>query len=192
LNYGPGANDSNFTNYNCGSESLNYTLGFNFLFQNIVYNNVQINAYGFVSLNNTAFIYVYFNSFCTNGSGSAVFYREIDPSSPDLNLISARVISAFTNYSTFVATNALVVTWFNVRSNTAPSQLNTFQMIIATDNISSFVLYYYVRLDSPGQIACLTTDWMNSTGYVALTTSLNCSSGGSWVELVNTGGNFRL
>jgi hypothetical protein len=71
------------------------------------------------------------------------------------------------------------------------NQLNTFQMILATDNVNSFVLFYFVRLDSPSQTACLTSNpgGTNDT-YLQYTSSLNCALGGMAVELINSGGIF--
>jgi hypothetical protein len=188
LNWGPAANDTNFTSYNQGGGNVNVTLGFKFPYQNSFYNNVLVGVNGFIQLNNTIFIGAYCNVFCTNGSGSAVFYRQINWSSPDLTILTNKVLSTYSNYSQFVGYSAFVVTWYNVQSVTNPSQLNTFQLILVTDNVVSFILFYYVRLDSASQVTCMSFNMMNSTNITTINTSLNCTQGGSWVQNVNSGG----
>jgi hypothetical protein len=189
LTYGSSNNDTNFTSTNQGG-GVNITLNFNFPFQNSMYSSVQINVNGFVTLNNSITIAAYANYFCTNGTGSAVYYRHVSSGSALTTLTSA-VVSAYTNYTFFTATQALVITWYLVQSTTTPSQLNTFQLVLVTDYVDSFLLFSYARLDSASQIACSTYNPAN-TSYLTLTTNANCTQNGTWVENVNDGGRLFL
>jgi hypothetical protein len=133
-------------------------------------------------------IAAYANLFCTNATGSAVYYREIDWPSPDLSILTNNILNAYPSYLSFNATDAFVITWYNVQSVTTPGQLNTFQMILVTDNVNSFVIYEYVRLDSPSQMTCVSSNPLNGSYATSVTLSLNCSAGGTLVEVVNTAG----
>jgi hypothetical protein len=186
LNYGPDSNDTSFSN--CQNGGVNVPLGFNLPYQNTTFSTVQIYVNGFVKLNSSVTVAAYTNNFCTNGSGGAVFYRKIDSPSNDLNIVTAAILTKYTNCSGFVASRAFVVTWFNVQSVSVPSQLNTFQMILATDGSNSFVIFEYVRLDSPSLMTCqayFPANVLNTTSYL---TSPDCLSIGSWVQIVNVGG----
>jgi hypothetical protein len=186
LSYGPNTNDLSFTSKNA-SGSVNLTLSFNFPFQNSAYSTIQLNVNGYLTMNNSIWLAAYANNFVTNGSGSGVYYREINGPSSDLNVITAKILDAYTNATFFNATNAFVITWYNVQLvNT--SQLNAFQMILATDNVYSFVLYYYSRVDSASQMTCISFNPAVSAGYSSVITSPNCTVNNSLVELVNTAG----
>jgi hypothetical protein len=150
-----------------------------------MYNTAQINVNGFITLNNSVMIASYLNLFTTNGSGSGVFYRQINWPHADLSTITTRILSAYSNYTFFNATNALVVTWYNVQLvNT--TQLNTFQLILAMDMVDSFLLFYYVRLDSASEMTCSSYNPLN-TSFASMTYSANCTQGGSLVQNVNNG-----
>jgi hypothetical protein len=143
--------------------SVNVSLGFAFPYQNSLYNTITLNVNGFVLLNGTAIISAYTNTFSTNGSGGTVFYRQISYPNASLTTLSSTIISAMGNFS-------------------------TFQLVLLTDYVNSFLLFYYVRLDSPCQMACLSYIPVNSSNYTSFATSLNCTTGGTFVENVNIGG----
>jgi hypothetical protein len=190
LNWGPAYNDTNLTSTSSNG-AVNVTLGFNFPYQNVVYNNVTINVNGYIQLNGSVLIAAYANSYTTNGTtyGSGVFYRQLNWPNPDLNILTNKIVNTYANFSFFNATNALVITWYNAQLvNT--TQLNTFQMILVTDNVESFVIYEYVRLDSTTQGACLSNFPSNNSNFTTYATSVNCTQGGSWVQNVNIGGLF--
>jgi hypothetical protein len=168
----------------------NYTLSFNLPYLKQNYRSISVNVNGFVYLNGTALLAAYSNFFCTNSSGSAVFSREVNQSA-ELTAISSRIQSVFSNYPTFSATNAFVVTWYNVALVSSQSQLNTFQMILATDSLNTFAIFYFVRLDSIGQLRCMYTT-SNGTSLTDIVMSANCTSYGSLVALVNVPGNRVL
>jgi hypothetical protein len=62
-------------------------------------------------------------------------------------------------------------------------------MILATDNLNSFALFYYVRLDSSSQGSCMFASPSTNSSFGSFSTSLNCTLGGSLVALINAGGN---
>jgi hypothetical protein len=70
------------------------------------------------------------------------------------------------------------------------NQLNTFQMILATDNVNSFVLFYFVRLDSLTQGACLVSSPSSNASLLQYSAMSNCSLGGIAVNLINSAGFF--
>jgi hypothetical protein len=186
LNYGTSSGDSNLTSYNQGG-SVNVSLGFTFTYLGGQYTTVQINSNGFVYLNGTAFVSAWSNLFCTNGTGAV--YSRVVTNASDFALISAQVVAVYTNYTAvFTASQAFVITWYNVALVTSLGQLNTFQLIFTTDGVSSFILFNYARLDSTSQMSCFYST-TNSSNLVIDYVPNNCTVGGTYVALVNTGSN---
>jgi hypothetical protein len=103
--FGPGSGDTAFTS-NTPFASVNTTLGFSFPYENSVFTSVSINVNGLVSLNSTANIYAYFNTF--NGT---VFYRQVSKTTLELGTASGFVRSTYGNL--FSAAEAFVVTWYD-------------------------------------------------------------------------------
>ncbi len=186
LTYGPSTPDTKFTS-SVPDGSVNASLSFSLPYQNSLYNSIQINVNGFVVLNGTALIYAFANNLFTNGSDGAVYFRQVNTSSTELSTLTTRVVQTHSNFSQFSAAQAFVVTWFNLASVSNANQLNSFQMILVTDYLSSFVLFNYQRLDSTSQLAC-TVMGANSTSVVSMTNSRNCTESGSLVANINAGG----
>jgi hypothetical protein len=177
-----------FTNTSQGAH-FNVSIGFPFPYQSLAYSNVELHVNGFVRLNSLVTVSAYSSQFVTRGSESVVYYREVLGSS-DLDIISSRIRAAYANFSTLSATNALVVTWFNVASAVNSSQLNTFQLILATDvGNNSFVIYSYGQLDTPSNATCQA--FANSSLTSNFVIPLNCTTGGSLVQIVNIGGKYN-
>jgi hypothetical protein len=187
LNFGTVAGDVMFQSTSPGGNA-NYTLSYYFPYQNSLYNSIEVNVNGFVLLNGTAFIAAFGNLFYTSSSnGGAVYSRSsTDPS--ELSLLSSRIQSSFSNYSTFNATQAFVTTWYNVALASDQTQLNTFQLILVTDHTNSFAVYYFVRLDSVSQAQCVFMGNSNNGSVVGFSMTANCSMFGSFVQVINSGG----
>jgi hypothetical protein len=70
------------------------------------------------------------------------------------------------------------------------NQLNTFQLILATDLFNSFAIFNYVRLDSaPLGGVCTYAIPDSNSSFTQFTTSLNCTLGVTFVALINAGSN---
>jgi hypothetical protein len=63
-------------------------------------------------------------------------------------------------------------------------------MVIATDQFNSFAIFVYQRLDTAVQGACLFPTPSANSSLMFLTTSSNCTQGGSFVALINAGSNL--
>jgi hypothetical protein len=190
VNYGSSSGDSNFTSYTATGTNVTYSLGFNFLYQSSVYTTIQVNANGYVFLNNSVFISAYTQLFCTNWTG-AVYSRTLTTAA-DLATVTSKVLAAYSNYSlVFTATQGFVITWYNMVPVSGAGQLNTFQMILVSDNTTSFIIFDYVRLDTASMASCAYTTTSNSS-LIVIGSAQNCTQGGSFVALVNAGSKIIL
>jgi hypothetical protein len=170
--------------------NANYTLSYFFPYQNALFNSITVNVNGFLLLNGTAFIAAYGNLFYTSSSNGGAVYSRSSTNPSELSLLSYRIQSSFSNYSTFNATQAFVTTWYNVALASDQSQLNTFQLILVTDYTNSFAVYYFVRLDSVSQAQCVFLNNSNNGSVVNFDMTVNCSALGSFVQVINSAGLF--
>lgn len=99
-----------------------------------------------------------------NKNPQTIFYRSINVSAvndvnrtADINRTKDEITNAFASVQSISLTNILIATWDNVSvdcGGTCEPKANTFQVVIATDGIQSYVLFLYVSLTwfLPGQI----------------------------------------
>jgi hypothetical protein len=189
VNYGTAFGDTGFTSYNQGG-TANFSLGFNFGYQNSTFTSITVNSNGYVLLNGASFVSVYSGLFCTNNSGM-IYTRQVTSAS-DLSTVSGWIQSAYSaSYPSFAAQQAFVITWASVSNVAASSELNTFQLVLIMDYSNSFLVFNYIRTDSVGQSSCCYSN-VNSSNYASIASSVNCTLGGTQVALVNTGCMFYL
>jgi hypothetical protein len=78
---------------------------------------------------------------------NVVYYRHITNGN-DVFMVSA-YIRDWLRIEQFSATDVVIVTWNSVNAYDSPAQQsNTFQLILVTDGIQSYALFFYARTNS--------------------------------------------
>jgi hypothetical protein len=107
-----------------------------------------------------------------------------------LTELSVQIKSAYSTQSTFAATKAFVITWYQVPFDSDHSKLNTFQVVLVTDGTNSFLIANYDRLDhaTADHYPVNYNDYYyNEILYNGLTTTSNCGVPGRWIFQVQDG-----
>ena len=125
------------------------------------YDRILINTNGFISFRDTnildskisrlpslrSIIAPFFTKFNLNTSGN-IFYRIINQSSTDdINKIKSDVLKLNSSLNSFDPKLSVVVTWFQMNSNLKPSLNVSFQAILTTNGIETFLIYNYDSFD---------------------------------------------
>lgn len=82
--------------------------------------------------------------------GGTIYFRQTED--PDVLSKANADVQAYSAASSFTAVKALVVTFKDI-SNTYGNDTNTFQVVIASSNIETYLLFNYLKLESYGGIA---------------------------------------
>lgn len=82
--------------------------------------------------------------------GGTIYFRQTED--PDVLSKANADVQAYSAASSFTALKALVVTFKDI-SNTYGNDTNTFQVVIASSNIETYLLFNYLKLESYGGIA---------------------------------------
>jgi hypothetical protein len=132
-------------------------------------------------------IYPFANPYFTKQNGD-IFYRRVTVPS-QLTELSNQIRSAYSPLTvSFTATNAFVVTWSLAPLQTAKSLLNTFQVVLVTDELNSFFIANYDRLDYPSADdypVQYSDNLGNLFPFDGFTNTSNCGIPGRWIFKVN-------
>ncbi|XP_066914636.1 uncharacterized protein [Clytia hemisphaerica] len=90
----------------------------------------------------------YDGSFATQGSDSAIWFREEDTEAT-LSQVDKDIKSRYPQ-TTFKAKKAVVITFYNMTNRYITFRKNTFQVVIGHDSRSAYLIMNYDRLDDTG------------------------------------------
>ncbi|XP_057291467.1 uncharacterized protein LOC130614088 [Hydractinia symbiolongicarpus] len=169
------------------SETIPFTLTENMFLFGKMRKELFIYSKGFVSftsnINDTelwlpypqSVIAVYASHKLNIAMGGTIYFRQTED--PDVLSKASADVQAYSAASSFTAVKALVVTFEDI-SNTHGNDTNTFQVIIASSNNETYLLFNYVKLESYGGIAGYTyagCSWskLGEEARIHLITSLN-------------------
>lgn len=124
-------------------------------FFNNVYQNLFVNTNGVISflfpINSSLpltfpmlvpLIAVFWNDLNPLVNGQ-IYYRE-SSSASDLNQAKADILKAYSNLASFSPSRAYIITWDRVAAyGGTPSATNTFQAVISTDGVLSFLIFNF-------------------------------------------------
>lgn len=115
---------------------------------------VSINGYVYFNsaTGSTYYAYIYSADLITSRGVGNIYYRKIN-SSTILSSLKDYIINLSKEYSSFTPKNAFVVTWAQVPHYSYSSSTVTFQFIIVTDDMLTFVFLNYGTLNFPSSAA---------------------------------------
>ena len=152
ISYGSAVNDLNLPKNDEGTQQIS-NINLNFFGE--IYSIMYIHTNGWISLGGSSFPsfnsnvpgIIPFSIDLDTSKGGQIYYREaISPL--DLENISDDIILFDFENRNFYSKRAYIITWDKVSYYSVPNHCHTFQVIIATDEISTFLIFNYNQLES--------------------------------------------
>lgn len=168
-----------------------YDLGFKFPYLNIYYDHLFISQNGYIGFKSPEYYINIYRSNMTNmiGNGS-IFYQSYVNRSIELEdlklFIHTKMGGRFK--IDFNPSNAFVITWYKIRNeNQSIESTVTFQIILITDEVRSFIIFGYGELDFPCSLISLrhVTNYLSFTDLESVNKNSNINQKGVYIFEVN-------
>jgi hypothetical protein len=197
ISYGPAVNDLNLPKNDDDSYPI---ANININFFGRIYSSMNISTNGYISFlsgnsipefNSSVPGILPFNVDLNTNKGGQIYYR-VTKSPADLDDVHDSVILLDFKYSNFYPKRSYIITWSNVSCHCDEIYLHTFQLVIVTDDINTFLIYNYDQLKWPSitpkigyNAGIMSKFYLFTKSFQNLLTESNVDYPGKWVFKVD-------
>ncbi len=169
----------------------NISMNFNFNFFGKSYSILTINTNGYVEFDSDNSIYALNYDLDTSNSNGGIYYQNLNSTSVDFDSIKSDI---YRLNSVFNPTNLFRITYDNVPAYNQSSLIASFQIILASNGSSSYVLVKYTSCLSGSTLSKISGIYYTSSNGQASSyqfsnpcDSSNVNLNGTWVFDVSNG-----